>query len=686
MHPKYPKIFSPIRLGPVEVANRFYLSPHASPLVDARGGPSDEYISYKMERVKGGTGLLIVSMSALERSRFVQPTCFPEETVPGLKVLCDEVHAEGGRIFGELWYWWGAAGPWGPLSPPAPSMSASQSQYNLFGNRSTTREMTKDEIRRMQATFRQAAENLRDAGFDGIMLHGSHGALPEQFLSPYFNRRTDEYGGSLDNRLRFTLETLEILREVTNGEMAVGFRMNCDELVSGGYHTKDAWHILKKISDSGLIDFADLDVAIEPDQYHIGMPPVFVDPHSYRPYVEAVRSAAGDLPVLSVLGRLTSIADGEAALQSGVCDMVGAARALIAEPELVNNARDGKEERSRTCIACNWCMASLYFDGAQNCTINPASWRESHWGVDTFTPATNKAKLIVVGGGPAGLEAARVGALRGHDVTLYEARDHLGGALTLWSRLPSREFYYRSVEWWQRELERLGVATRLGHRATCDEILATRPDAVIVATGAVYSAEGRSNHRDAELPGHDSPLVHLPEDILLSGVRPKGKVIILDGDGLHTGTGIAEILAAEGAQVEVISPLLAPMALRVTATQDTPYILKRIKQLGVKITPTSFIRGIGHGEVVVYDVHTEEERTIRDVDAVVLATGRLSVNQLERELEGKVAQLFAVGDAASARMWATASYEGQKFARYVGEPGKPSTIGEAYFTPMTAEP
>lgn len=686
MHPKYPGMFTPIQLGPVEIPNRFYLSPHASPLVDARGGPSDEYINYKMERVKGGTGLLIVSMSALERSRFVQPSCFPPETVPGLKALCDQVHAEGGRIFGELWYWWGAAGPWGPLSPPAPSMGASQTQYNLFGNRTTTREMTRDEIRRMQETFRQAAENLRDAGFDGIVLHGSHGAVPEQFLSPYFNRRTDEYGGSLDNRLRFTMETLEALRDVAVGKMALGIRLNCDELIEGGYDTKDAYHILKKISDSGLIDFADLDVAIEPDQYHIGMPPVFVDPHSYRPYVEAVRSAAGNLPVLSVLGRLTSIADGEAALQAGVCDMVGAARALIAEPYLVKNARDGNEDRNRTCIACNWCMASLYFDGAQNCTINPGSWREGHWGVETFTPATNKARLIVVGGGPAGLEAARVGALRGHDVTLYEVRDHLGGALNLWSRLPARAFYNKSIEWWERELRRLGVTIQLGHPVTSDEILAAKPNAVIVATGAVYSAEGRSNHRDAVLAGHDSPLVHLPEDILLGGARPKGKVIVLDGDGLHTGTGIAELLAAEGAQVEVISPLLAPMALRVTATQDTPYILKRIKQLGVKITPTSYIRGVGDREVVVYDVHTEAEHTISDVDAVVLATGRLSVNHLERELEGKVAQLYTVGDAASARMWATASYEGQKFARYVGEPDKPATIGEAYFTPMTAEP
>jgi 2,4-dienoyl-CoA reductase-like NADH-dependent reductase (Old Yellow Enzyme family)/thioredoxin reductase len=686
MHPKYPKMFSPIKLGPIEIPNRFYSSPHATPLVTARGGPTQDYINYNVERTKGGAGLLIVSVSALERSRFVQPSAYPKENIAGYRAFADAVHAAGGKVFGELWYWWGAAGPWGPLSPPAPSMSASQAQYNLFGNRLVTREMTKGEILMMQQTFRQSAENLCEAGFDGIMLHGSHGALPEQFISPYFNHRTDDYGGSLENRLRFAMEILAGLREVARDKMAIGFRMNCDELVKGGYDTKDAYQILKKISESGFIDFADLDVAIEPDQYHIGMPPVFVEPHSYRPYVEAVRSAAGSLPVLSVLGRLTSIADGEQALVAGVCDMVGAARALIAEPQLVNNARDGKEDRSRTCIACNWCMASLYYDGAQNCTINPASWREGHWGVDTFTPAPKKSKVIVVGSGPAGLEAARVSALRGHSVTLYEARDRLGGAMTLWAGIPGRGFYQKSIEWWERELHRLGVAIHVGSKATAASILAQRPDAVILATGAVYSPEGNSNHRDFAIPGHDRDFVYRPEDILLGKAHLSGKIVILDAEGMQTGVGIAELLALQGADVEYLTPLLTPISLRVMATQDAPYIMKRLRAAGVKISTSTYIKAIADHAVTVYDVFSEQESEIKSVNAVILSTGRTSVNELEKALEGKVGQLFAIGDAAAARIWPVASYEGQKFARYIGEPNAPATIGQVYFSEMTADP
>lgn len=686
MHPKYPKMFSPIKLGPIEIPNRFYSSPHATPLVTARGGPTQDYINYNVERTKGGTGLLIVSVSALERSRFVQPSAYPKENIAGYRAFADAVHAAGGKVFGELWYWWGAAGPWGPLSPPAPSMSASQSQYNLFGNRLVTREMTKSEILMMQQTFRQSAENLREAGFDGLMLHGSHGALPEQFISPYFNHRTDEYGGSLDNRLRFAMEVLEGLREVAGHKMAVGFRMNCDELVKGGYDTKDAYQILKKIAESGLIDFADLDVAIEPDQYHIGMPPVFVEPHSYRPYVEAVRSAAGSLPVLSVLGRLTSIADGEKALVAGVCDMVGAARALIAEPQLVNNARDGREERSRTCIACNWCMASLYYDGAQNCTINPASWREGHWGVDTFAPAAKKSRVIVVGSGPAGLEAARVSALRGHSVTLFEARDRLGGAMTLWASVPGRGFYQKSIEWWERELRRLGVAIHVGSKATAASILAQKPDAVILATGAVYSPQGHSNHRDFAIPGYDRDFVYRPEDILLGKAQLSGKVVILDAEGMQTGVGIAELLALQGAQVQYLTPLLTPISLRVMATQDAPYIMKRLRAAGVEISTSTYVKAITDHAVTVYDVFSEQEREIKSVNAVILSTGRTSVNELEKALEGKVGQLFAIGDAAAARIWPVASYEGQKFARYIGEPNAPATIGQVYFSEMTAAP
>lgn len=676
MHPRYPHIFSPIRLGPLEIKNRFYASPHICPHTSSQGAPTEDFVAYFVERVKGGCGLIISSMSVPARGRGVLPTPHLKENIAAIRALADAIHGAGGKYIVELWYHWARPGVWAPFSPPAPTLAPSAVQFNLFEKRAATREMSRGEIRAMIEAFRQSTENLREAGVDGIMHHASHGAILEQFLSPYFNRRTDEYGGSLDNRMRLLIETLETTREAAGENMAVGMRLNCDELLTGGYDTKESYRILKRIADMGLLDFVDLDVAVEPDQFHLGMPSVFIEPHVYKPYVQAIRKAAGKVPVLSVLGRLTSVADGEAALEAGVCDMVGAARALIAEPNLVKNAYEGHEHRSRTCIACNWCMAAMY-DAAQTCTINPVAWRERAWG--TITPAQTRAKVVVIGGGPAGLEAARVSALRGHQVVLYEARERLGGALALWASLPGRAFYVKSIEWWEREVREQGVEIRLGTEATAAAVLSEQPDAVIVATGARYSRAGHSNHRDFAIPGFDQDFVFRPEDILLGHARPSGKVVILDAEGLHAGVGIAELLAQQGASVEYITPYFSPVSPRVAARLEVIPLMKRLRAAGVKISTTSYIARIGRHELTVYDVYSEEERTIGGVDAVVLSTGRVSVNELEKELDGKVSQLFAVGDALSARMWATASYEGHKFARYIGEPDAPRSVGELYF-------
>lgn len=679
MHPKYPKVFSPVRLGPVEIRNRFYSSPHAMPM-SLGGRPTDDYLAYNSARARGGLGLIMASLTIPERSSGAQPRPNPGDFVPAFKAVADEVHAAGAKIFGEPFYQWCATGSWQMFAPPVPILGPSVSQYSFMDRRAATREMSRAEIAGMTDALVQATANLREAGFDGIMLHASHGALLEQFLSPYYNRRSDEYGGNLENRMRLLIESLEAVREAAGSGMAVGIRLNCDELLEGGYGTSQARDILAGLVERELLDFVDLDIAVEPDQFHLGMPPVFAEPHLYRPYVEAVRSAAGGIPVLSVLGRLTSVADAEAMLEAGICDMVGAARALIAEPELVKNAEEGREELSRTCIACNACMAG-FMEAMQVCAINPATYRERLWGTVPPLPADRRARVVIVGAGPAGLEAARVSALRGHDVLLLEARDHLGGGLELWARLPGREDYRRAITWWERELARLGVTIRLGEEATASSILAEQPDAVLIATGARYSAAGRSNHRDLAIPGHDRPIVHTPEDVLSGKAEPAGKVVVLDAEGNHTGAGIAEALALDGAQVELVTPYFAPTSARLVDTQDAHFIIRRILAAGVTFTPMSYIERIGESDVTVVNVHTGERHGRDGVDAVILSTGRLPVNGLEAELEGKVRQLYVIGDALAPRVWATAAFEGHKFARFVGEPEAPRSLADIYFGP-----
>jgi 2,4-dienoyl-CoA reductase-like NADH-dependent reductase (Old Yellow Enzyme family)/pyruvate/2-oxoglutarate dehydrogenase complex dihydrolipoamide dehydrogenase (E3) component len=679
MHPKYPNVFSEFALGPVKLRNRFYSSPHGMPM-SLNGRPTDDYLHYNVARAEGGLGLIMLSLTIPERSAGAQSRPNVREFIPAFRAVADAVHGAGAKIFGETFYQWCATARWQPFAPSAPILAPSVSQYSFLDRRSATRAMNKREIDEMRKATREAVENLREAGFDGIMLHASHGALLEQFLSPYYNRRSDEYGGSLENRMRLLVESLKIAREAAGPDMAVGMRFNCDEMLAGGYGTGEAREALKSIADRGLIDFVDLDIAVEPDQFHLGMPPVFVEPQVYRPYVEAVRSAAGKVPVLSVLGRMTSVADAEAVLASGVCDMIGAARAFIAEPELVRNAYEGREERSRRCIACNECMAGMLDGGGQGCAINPASYRERMWGHGSFAPAPAACKVVVVGGGPAGLEAARASALRGHQVVLIERRERLGGALALWADLPGREFYRHAIDWWDRENRRLGVDIRLNTCAAAADILAEQADAVILATGAHYSAEGRSNFVDQPIEGYDRDFVRTPEDVLL-GPPIAGKVVVLDAEGLNTGVGTAEYLARRGSKVEFLTPGFSPVSVRLVDSQDAPFIMKRLHEAGVRISPSTYVKSIEVGRMRVYDVHSLEERMIEDVAAVVLSTGRMPANELEQELDGKVGQFFVIGDALAPRFLSNASYEGQKFARLIGEPGAARSIDDVYFAP-----
>jgi pyruvate/2-oxoglutarate dehydrogenase complex dihydrolipoamide dehydrogenase (E3) component len=358
--------------------------------------------------------------------------------------------------------------------------------------------------------------------------------------------------------------------------------------------------------------------------------------------------------------------------------MVGSARELIAEPQFVRHAREGSEALGRTCIACNWCLGGMAF-GVFGCAINPASYRERTWGVDTFAPAAKASDVVVIGGGPGGLEAARVAALRGHRVTLIEARGQLGGALALWARLPSRGFYRHAVDWWERELARLGVTVRKGQAATAADVLALSPDAVIVATGAEFSRTGRTGTLDRDIPGAERPHVCSPEDILEGRARPSGKVVLLDGEGTHASSGVAEMLGRAGCEVIMLAANYAPYGNRELMAFEGEPIARRLAEAGVSFHGATWARRIGDRDVTIFDIASGRDSVIADVDAVVLATGRIPVDGIACELEGKVAQLFTIGDALCVRPMATAAYEGQKFARLIGEPGAAGSVAEVYF-------
>jgi 2,4-dienoyl-CoA reductase-like NADH-dependent reductase (Old Yellow Enzyme family) len=679
---KYPHVFSPIALGPLELPNRFYFAPHGVAL-NVNNEPSNDFAWYSAERARGGCSLVIQSLNVYGKVEGTGSP-YPARNVASFRAMADKVHGEGGRICGQLWFFWEATGQWQHLSPPRPALAPSSFQHNL--TYASTHALRASEVGQIVEAYRQSATHLREAGYDAVEVHISHGTLLEQFVSPYFNRRTDEYGGSLENRMRLAFECLEAVREAVAGELAIGIRYNCDELLQGGYGQEEAAEILAKFCASGLLDFADLDVAVEPNQFWLGMPNYFVEKQPYRKYVEAMRGAVGDVPVLSVIGRMSSIAEAEEVIASGVADMVGSARALIAEPDLVRNAREGNENRSRTCIHCNWCMSGAFVLGAFGCAINPASSHERFWGGWSWEERTaTPSRVVVIGGGPGGMEAARVAGKKGHDVVVFDAREELGGNFRLWAQLPGREWFMKAIKWWTSELENLGVDVRLGTEATVDTVLAERPDAVIVATGSRYSTTGRSGFLNQDIPGHDRDFVFTPDDFYLDGVRPTGKVVVLDTEGINTGAGIVQLLADAGAEVELVTPAFAPVTLELMGSLEVGFIVGRMKAAGVKLSTSQYVRSIGDRSVTVYDVFTNVDRTIDDVDAVILATSREANDQFSDGLEGNVKQVFAIGDALAPRTWGASTYEGQLFARFIGEPGAPTTFTEAYAPAETPE-
>jgi 2,4-dienoyl-CoA reductase-like NADH-dependent reductase (Old Yellow Enzyme family)/thioredoxin reductase len=682
MNAKYPHAFSPIQIGPVEIPNRFYFAPHGTPF-SVGGGPSDDFAYYYAERAAGGVGLLFHSLGFTKSAG--RPSPYTDATVPSFKAVADLVHERGAKygtkLFAQLHYVWASPGQWAPLSPQPPALGPSC--YPGFDNLNVTRALTTDEIGRFIDMFRRSARNLAQAGYDGVEVHTAHAMLHDHFLSAFRNRRTDVYGGSVANRMRFLVETLQAVRDAVGATVAVGIRFNWNELLPGGLTESEAREILSSLAEQKLIDFADIDIATAPNQAPLGTPAYFAPKFGTERFVATVRDVLGSIPVLSTLGRVTSAADAERALADGSCDLVGATRGLIAEPEFVKNAMEGREERSRVCIACNLCLNPAA-TGAFGCAINPASGRERRWGVTHFEPAAQRQKVVVVGAGPAGLEAARVAALRGHDVVLLERGGVVGGQMNTWAKLPGRDVFATTPLWYRGELDELGVDVRTGVDADAQTVLGESPDAVVIATGASYARDGESGFIPAPIPGWDQDFVYAPEQIIDGGERPSGRIVVLDDEGLNTGAGVAEMLAEAGADVELMTRRMT-LVEHLFYTAEYAFIIPRLKNLGIKITRETYLSKIGDHRLTAYDVFTNAAYEIEGVDAVVLVTMRRPDTALAAQLEGKVGQLFPVGDALAPRGLREATFEGQMFARMLGEPDAPTSFADAYFAPYPAD-
>lgn len=659
----YNRLFEPINLGPVSVPNRVFQPPHGNAY-----GLNDKQTAFRAEKAKGGFGLIVQEYSKIHESTDVTPVdtgyLDSDETIEPQREMVETVNAHGAKMFVELWHAGATAPNYGSRQPP---LSSSQ---NPSGNYYTPKEMEHEDIREIVDAFGAAADRARRAGYDGIELHAAHGYIISQFLSPFHNNRDDEYGGSLENRMRFFREIIEIVDDNIGDDMALGARYTIDERVDGGL-TKDGegLEILNQIGDD--IDFWDVDIGVKQSIDEMIAPSRRHGKNYQMDYVKKATDAV-DVPVGGT-GHITDPNDAERLLQEGYVDMVGMARQSISDPHWPRKAKEGKEDRIRECIGCNICVSQSRQGIPLICTQNPTVGREQDWPPEEYEEADDPKGVVVVGAGPAGLEASRVLGERGHLVHLKERERDVGGRVNFEAGLPGLAEWKRVRDWRETELDQLEmVEVHTGPRAdmSYDDVRTYGAEIVVIATGAEWSRKGEISGSHQPVDGWDQDHVLTPKEAVESDLSNQ-RVVVFDEEGYNVSAGVTERLVDDN-DVTLVTP-------RTSAFQETLHTFERrtiystLYNAGVEFVPDHALKSIDEATVRATNVYSGDARELA-ADYVVFTTMRKSNDGLYRRLnddldelraETEIEDVLAVGDCVSPRRIADAVYHGHEIARSI---------------------
>lgn len=652
MSKQYQHLFTPVKLGSVIIPNRIVFTAHLTNLAE-NNLPGERQAYYYAERARGGAGLIIteeLSVHPTDRAYEKLIDAFEERVVPRYRLITGMVRRHGTKIFAQLNH---NGNQSTSMHTRLPVWGASPVPDPLF--REVPKEMDIPDIQQLIEGYALAAGFVKEGGFDGLELQGSHSSIIRQFLSPLTNLRQDHYGGSIENRMRLLCEIAGAVRRVVGREFVVGLRLSGDEFVEGGLRLSDTVDIAQRVQKTNLFDYINTSVGIATRNLYLvegsmAMPP------GYSVYMSSAVRQAVSLPVIAV-GRIKDPAQAEQILRDGHADLIGMVRAQIADPELSNKSLNGMAHHIRTCLSCNQdCIGRVGLNREIGCVQNPAVGREKVWGIGTLKPAGKSKRVLVVGAGPAGLEAAKTAALRGHRVCLWEKDNEAGGQVKYASKLPYRSEFGEVIRNLLNELKITGAAVKTGYSATPENIIGENPDAVILATGS-------SAHRPP-YPGFGQKNVLTVWQLLTEKVLPGNRVIIVDQLGYYQAAGVAELLADQGKSVEIISPSLY-IGQGLGRTLDLELWYKRARKKGITLTPNVSVVAIDGNTVKAIHNYSGKEILWRDVDSVVLATPHRAGEELYKALKGKVPELHRIGDCLTPRRLDAAILDGHRVARSI---------------------
>jgi dimethylamine/trimethylamine dehydrogenase len=681
-NPKYDILFEPIKLGPKTMKNRFYQIPHCN------GFGSEKPLSqayFRSLKAEGGYGACCTEYCSIspesDDTHRVSARLWDDDDVKNLSVMCDMLHSYGALAAAELWY----GGPHAPCMesrcvPRGPSQIPSDFEHLTY-----PKQMDKDDIRAVQKMYVDAAKRARKAGFDIVYVYGSHSYLPQQFLTPYYNKRTDEYGGSLENRARFWRETIEQVKDAVGHDCAIAVRMSTDMFMGepGTQLERDCLPFVQMVDD--IVDVWDINVSGISEWGEDATPSRFYPSGRMLPWQEAVKKVSKK-PVLGV-GRFTNPDLMVEAIKGGKLDIIATCRPSISDPWLPRKIDEGRLDDIRECIGCNICISRWEIGGPPViCTQNATAGEEYRrgWHPEIFSKAKNADNdVLVVGAGPAGMECAMILGKRGmRRVHLVEADKDMGGIMRWIPQLPGLGEWARVVNYRKIQIAKLkNIEFVPNKRLDANGIKNYGAEIVIVATGGYWATDGLNGAIHDVIPGADASLAWqlTPEQIMDEGKKVPGKkVVIIDNDGYFMGVSLAEKLAMEGKKVTIMSHQ-AHIAKYMDFTLESPNQNRKLHKLGVEIVTETMPTRLEHGAVHAANVFDEEghEKTW-EADAVVLVTQRRSNEALYRELKDKVGfdalkkegvnAVYRIGDCVAPRLIADCVFDGHRLAREIDSP------------------